>query len=238
MNHLQLSKRLQHVANYVPKEARLADIGSDHAYLPANLVLNQQITYALAGEVVKGPYDSAKHLVSELDLEKVIDVRLGDGLDVIEAEDSINTITICGMGGTLIRDILDRGLKNNKLTHNQRLVLQPNIGEYSLRMWLDTNLYTIVAEEILVENNKKYEIIVAERQDSHQPLTKNDALFGPFLLKEKSDIFIEKWEHEKKQVIHVLSQLDETKLAHRDKRNELTDKLQRINEVLKCPLTD
>ena len=69
-NHLSL--RLARVANYVPKGARMADIGSDHAYLPAHLALNGQIEYAVAGEVVKGPFENAAHEIKQLQLDNVI----------------------------------------------------------------------------------------------------------------------------------------------------------------------
>ena len=61
MDTYHLSKRLAKAAAYVPQGARLADIGSDHAYLPANLAINHIIDYGVAGEVVKGPYENAVH---------------------------------------------------------------------------------------------------------------------------------------------------------------------------------
>ena len=62
MDTYHLSKRLAKAAAYVPKGARLADIGSDHAYLPANLAINHIIDYGVAGEVVKGPYEDGKEI--------------------------------------------------------------------------------------------------------------------------------------------------------------------------------
>ena len=94
--------------------------------------------------------------------DKII-VRLANGLDAIEPEDQIDVISICGMGGTLIRDILEAGRKN-RLTGKERLVLQPNIGEPTLRRWLMANDYSIIDETIVEENRKLYEIIVAENR--------------------------------------------------------------------------
>ncbi|MCQ4503552.1 tRNA (adenine(22)-N(1))-methyltransferase TrmK, partial [Vibrio parahaemolyticus] len=118
---------------------------------------------AVAGEVVKGPYESAKKQVQKNGLEKRIVVRLANGLDAIEPTDQINAITIAGMGGALIRDILEAGAKQHRLTGKERLILQPNIGEQAVRKWLQDNHYQIIAEEILEENKKIYEIIVAEK---------------------------------------------------------------------------
>lgn len=114
MNAQNLSKRLEKVASFVPKGAIVADIGSDHAYLPCYLVHKGIIQKAVAGEVVKGPYQSALKKVKEEGLENQITVRLADGLEAIESADHVDTITIAGMGGSLIVSILEKILKNSK----------------------------------------------------------------------------------------------------------------------------
>lgn len=73
MDAHKLSQRLIRVANYVPQGARLADIGSDHAYLPAYLALQKQISFAIAGEVVKGPYENARHEILQEGLQDLVD---------------------------------------------------------------------------------------------------------------------------------------------------------------------
>ena len=129
-----LSARLACVASLVPAGARVADIGSDHAYLPAALVLDGKIDFAIAGEVVKGPYENAVHEIKDHQLEGRVIPRLADGLAAIEPADKVDTITIAGMGGSLIASILEKD--KNKLTGIKRLVLQPNVGESQLREWL------------------------------------------------------------------------------------------------------
>ena len=84
MNAKDLSIRLQKAAEFVPQDARLADIGSDHAYLPVALMLQNKISYSIAGEVVVGPYESAKRQAAKNGLENKIDVRLADGLEWIK----------------------------------------------------------------------------------------------------------------------------------------------------------
>ena len=230
MNAQQLSKRLAKVGEFVPSQARLADIGSDHAYLPVRLMLAKKISYAVCGEVVKGPYESALHQVTLQGLADNITVRLADGLFAIEPSDKIDTITICGMGGTLIKQILLEG--KERITGEELLVLQPNVGEATLRKYLVANGYTIIAEEILEENKKIYEIIVAKKLV--QPMSLNEAqyLFGPFLMQEKSPVFIKKWQRELMQRQRVLQQLQNSAQNHDEKIAELQVEMKLIEEVL------
>lgn len=232
MNETRLSQRLQQVADYVPKDSILADIGSDHAYLPAWLILNQCITKAIAGEVVQGPYQSACQLVKNLHLENQITVRLASGLAAIESTDNISAITICGMGGKLITDILEQGYLASQLSGDERLILQPNIGEKLVRQWLQQHQYKIVAESILEEDQKIYEIIVAEKSVS--PVTYSDVEleFGPFLLTEKSEVFQKKWKQELLHLERVLSQLKKAKTTNQKLEQELYMQTQQITEVV------
>lgn len=236
MNSNKLSKRLDEVANFVieysKKPIRLADIGSDHAYLPCNLALNNHIEYAIAGEVVRGPYESAKREVGSQMLSDMIDVRLGDGLEVVNLNDLINVVTICGMGGILIRDILQQG--HERITPNHLLVLQPNMAEPQLREWLIANHYHIIDEAILTEQKHSYEIIVAKHEPNHpaQSLSHLEMLFGPINLKEKSTDFVYKWEQELTSRQRIV---DAIKLASSDKSDKIEEMekiIQTIKEVL------
>ena len=129
--------------------------------------------------MVEGPYQSAKTQVSKSNLTDKIIVRLANGLDAIEPEDQIDVISICGMGGTLIRDILEAGRKKS-FNRKERLVLQPNIGEPTLRRRLMANDYSIVDETIVEENRKLYEIIVAEKQSNPFLIRTENYYLGQF----------------------------------------------------------
>ena len=232
MNETQLSKRLARVGELVPEQSRLADIGSDHAYLPVALVLQKKLDFAIAGEVVKGPYEAAKKQVGKNGLTDQIIVRLADGLDAIEETDKITAITICGMGGVLIRDILEAGWNNQRLQGNERLVLQPNIGEKPLRDWLTVHGYTIVEEDILEENNKIYEIIVASRIENRIAYSEKERLFGPILMKQQSSIFREKWQGELKQRETILAQLAKATGDQQGRIQQIEKEITEIKEVL------
>lgn len=230
MNHTELSKRLETVGRFVPEAARLADIGSDHAYLPVALMLKGKIDFAVAGEVVKGPFESAKRQVMKNGLSERIEVRLANGLDAIEKHDQISAITIAGMGGSLIRDILEAGRQNQRLSGEERLILQPNIGEKTLRTWLKENNYQIIAEETIEENKKIYEIIVAEKKEQPIDYSEKELMFGPFLLEEKNATFSAKWQRELKQREVILEQLKNA--SEQNRYETIQQEVEWIKEVL------
>lgn len=232
MNEHVLSQRLARVGAYVPAGARLADIGSDHAYLPVALMLQGKISYAIAGEVVKGPYESALAQVRKSGLTQQIDVRLADGLEAVQLADELDAITIAGMGGVLITAILAKGQQQGRLSGKERLILQPNVGEPAVRQWLVEHDYQIIAEEILAENGKRYEIIVGEKSATPMRLTPKERFFGPFLMAEKNAVFLEKWQFEQGNLQRVLQQLQQAKVVPTAKVAELQQQLAWIQEVL------
>ena len=221
----RLSKRLGAVASYVQKGSRLADVGSDHAYLPLFLVENGTIDFAVAGEVVQGPYQSALKNVAQAGQLEQIQVRLANGLSAIESSDQIDTITIAGMGGRLIADILEADLA--KLAGVQRLILQPNNREDELRIWLQEQGFQIVAEEMVTENQKFYEILVVE--PGTMELTPLEQRFGPFLLQEKSSVFLAKWQSELEKLTRSLEKIP---AQHQEDIRLLQNKISAIKEVL------
>ena len=220
-----LSKRLAAVAEFVPQGARLLDVGSDHAYLPIALMEEGKIDFAIAGEVVKGPYESAVHNVAGAGLADKIAVRLADGLAAFETSDQVTTITICGMGGGLIADILAAGVE--KLASVDRLILQPNNREDELRAWLMNNGFKLITEEIMTENDKFYEIMVVEH--GQMTLSETDLRFGPFLNQEKSDVFKARWQRELKKLEIALPHVPENRV---DDRAAISQKMAAIKEAI------
>ena len=220
-----ISKRLELVASFVPQGAILLDVGSDHAYLPIELIERGQIESAIAGEVVEGPYQSAVKNVEAHGLKEKIQVRLANGLAAFEEADQVSVITIAGMGGRLIARILEEGL--DKLADVERLILQPNNREDDLRIWLQDHGFEIVAENILEEAGKFYEILVVEA--GQMKLSASDVRFGPFLSKEVSPVFVQKWQKEAEKLEFALGQIPEKNM---EERQVLVDKIQAIKEVL------
>jgi len=230
LNEQTLSMRLERVAAHVPAGARLADIGSDHGYLPVALLRRGAIEMAVAGEVAMTPYRAAERTVSENDLQPWISVRLADGLAAIEAGDRITAISLCGMGGETIRDILKAG--KARLSGEQRLVLQPNGGEQPLRLWLMSNGYRVVCEEVLRENRFDYEIIVAEFAGTVS-YTPQELYFGPLLLQARNAVFLAKWQRRLGQKQRTLNSLRQaSKPVPEDKVQDLAQQVRWITEML------
>ncbi|MCD7131053.1 tRNA (adenine(22)-N(1))-methyltransferase TrmK [Limosilactobacillus agrestis] len=230
MDEKHLSARLACVASLVPTGARVADIGSDHAYLPAALVLDGKIDFAIAGEVVKGPYENAVHEIKDHQLEGRVIPRLADGLAAIEPTDKVDTITIAGMGGSLIASILEKS--KDKLTRIKRLILQPNVGESQLREWLMNNHYQIMTEKIIEEDNHIYEIIVAEPSVVPFRYSKYELDFGPFLLESKGPIFKKKWQEYLQREAHVIDQMQKAQQPPVKKINEINQFLSQVKEAI------
>lgn len=224
---IPLNKRLKTVAQYINHE-RLADIGSDHAYLPLYLLEKNQIKSAVAGEVVQGPYEAAVKNVQKYGAADAIEVRLGNGLAVIETGE-VDAITICGMGGPLIAEILTSG--QDKLSQFPRLVLQSNIHTEAVRRALITLGYEIIEEEIMKEKQHVYEIIVAEKAQEKILYDATQLKFGPKLLMQKSDVFHEKWNREYQHLIKVYDSIKDEPV-HAEKSNQLLTEIKLLKEVL------
>lgn len=224
-----LSKRLETIASFIPKGVRFADIGSDHAYVPCAICSNDETASAVAGEVREGPFKSAQKTVNQHGLENQIEVRLGDGLDVIDQ--SVTHVIIAGMGGSLITSILERG--KEKLEHVEQLVLQPNIGAHHVRRWLINNGFTLVNEQLVEENGHIYEVLCAVSQRSEQDyIQEKEILFGPFLLQEKSDLFIKKWQREYSHRKNIIEQIKQSKQPNQEQMDQFHQELVWIKEEL------
>ncbi|KOY80927.1 tRNA (adenine-N(1))-methyltransferase [Lysinibacillus macroides] len=230
MNAQKLSKRLEAVAKFIPSGATIADIGSDHAYLPCYLVHKGIVLHAIAGEVVKGPYESAVKQVQKEGLAAKITVRLADGLAAIEPTDHVDTVAIAGMGGPLIVAILEK--HPEKLQGVTRLILQPNIHAKVIREWALAHNWAILDEEILEEDDKIYEIVVLQR--GQMELSDAEILVGPRLSQRQSPTFIKKWQREKEnwqRVLHAIEEAEQTPEIE-EKRAELTALIHLVEGVL------
>lgn len=233
MNIDKLSKRLETVASFIKPDMRIADIGSDHAYLPCYAVNQGLAKAAIAGEVVEGPYQSAYNQVKEAELSDRIAVRKGNGLTVVN-QGEVDCIIIAGMGGALITDILENG--KQKLVEVQRLILQPNVAAEKVRKWLLDNNWQLSDERLIEEDGKYYEILVADRDKSKIQYSnlKKELLLGPYLLNSKDEVFHRKWRSELNQWKIILNELDKAESNEKTaiKKRDLIEKISIVEEAL------
>lgn len=157
MEGIKLTPRLQCVADAAGACNLLADIGTDHAYIPVYMVQNGLAENAIASDIVDGPVKIARKNVSDRKLSGKIKVIKASGLESAAGAD---TIVIAGMGGNLICDILQENLKT---AHSaKRLVLQPMARTEDVRRFLHKNGFEIAEEKLAKEENKIYNIIAAK----------------------------------------------------------------------------
>lgn len=181
MGEIKLSKRLSTAASFVRDGAFVADIGTDHAYLPIHLVTIGKVKGAIASDINKGPITKAKENIAKYGYTDKIFTQIANGLDNIEKYKP-NDIMICGMGGELIAEILDASpyIKNK----NVRLILQPMTSVFELREYL-ANGFSIVFERIVCEDDKIYQIICAEYDGKVHKYSKTELEIGKINIENK-----------------------------------------------------
>ncbi len=157
MDTIKLTPRLQCVADCIKKCDLLADIGTDHAYIPIYAIQNHLAKKAVAGDVVKGPLSIATENIVSHGLENKITPVLANGLDAAKEAD---VIVIAGMGGKLICEILENNLKIAKTANY--MVIQPMTCSYELRSFLHENGFEIIDEKLTKEEDKIYSILVVK----------------------------------------------------------------------------
>ena len=155
MRQLELSPRLQLLADWVPQGARLADVGTDHAYLPVWLTLHGRVTSAIASDLRKGPLERARETGRTYGAEG-IDYRLGDGLAFIRPEEA-DTIVIAGMGGENIASILAAAPWTADGQHT--LLLAPHTKAEELRLFLMDHGYAIRREALVRDRGTLYPVM-------------------------------------------------------------------------------
>ena len=155
MRQLELSPRLQLLAHWVPQGVRLADVGTDHAYLPVWLTRHGRVTSAIASDLRKGPLERARETGRTYGAEG-IDYRLGDGLAFIRPEEA-DTIVIAGMGGENIASILAAAPWTADGQHT--LLLSPHTKAEELRLFLMDHGYAIRREALVRDRGTLYPVM-------------------------------------------------------------------------------
>lgn len=189
MSPIHLSKRLAHLAALNHDGRRIADIGTDHAYLPIYLVQTGQIDFAVASDIGAGPVAIAKANIHDAGLDDRIVVRQADGLAGLTAADALDTIYIAGMGGQLIESIIDAGMAH--LDGTETLILGPNRDAEGLRRFLAAHEFGILDEDLVADAGHVYPLMSVGQTRPQVPYTEADLILGPVLRRKRSALFVQ-----------------------------------------------
>lgn len=239
---IQLSKRLQAVADLITQEGILADIGTDHGYIPIYLIQQRQekIRGAIAADVRKGPLLRAKEHIERYGLGDYIETRLSDGAMEFQRGEA-DIFVIAGMGGGLMQKILDQS--REVFAEAKEVILQPQSEICQLRHYLIENHWRMEAEDMVEEEGKYYPMmrvqpfVEAEESNRGKPYGQDadiDFLYGAYLLREGHPVLLEFLLREERiygELLEELSRLpDNTGIQKR--RDEIRLKKEHTEEAL------
>lgn len=183
---LELTPRLKKIADLIPRGSVVADIGTDHAYLPAYCILNGISTSAFAMDVNVGPLKSAENTINQYGISQNVELRLSDGIEKLSPGEA-DVIVIAGMGGLLIESILKA--HPEVLKDGTILILQPMLAQKELREYLYSSKNAVTDEYLAVEGEKVYNIIVARAGCEIEP-NETDLVLGKNVSSNSPECFL------------------------------------------------
>ena len=225
---MNLSPRLKKIISFINLPAKIADIGTDHAYIPIYLANYSDCSVIIASDYNQDPYYVAQQNVQNAGLEDKVEVRLGSGLSVLDFQE-VDTVIIAGMGGQTIKNIVAEDYELAQQLN--RIILQPMAGANSLRKWLVEKKFRIQDEGLVAEKDKLYQIITVEPG----PMEVEDDFvleLGPKLLEQKVELlpqYFKKLEQEWQKIIDEIA----INAPQHSKIKSLKNKIHRLQEVKK-----
>ena len=207
---IKISKRLKTIATFVNDNSNIIDIGCDHGLLDIYLIENKHNITLTASEINTNALNNAKKNINKYKLNNNIKLIESDGLDNIDTT-NYNTIIIAGMGSHTIVGILHKGIK--KLKKIDTIILQSNNDIDFLRKKVIELGYHIEKETLVEEKNIIYTIIKFKK--GYKFYTNKQIYFGPYLLKEKSELFIKKNNQDLKKLEKIYKLIPKNHLHHR-----------------------
>ncbi|MDD2625212.1 MAG: SAM-dependent methyltransferase [Tenericutes bacterium] len=182
---ISLSNRLNEITKYISKQDKVIDVGCDHALLGIYLIKNKLVSNIICSDIVEKAIERAKENSNKYKVN--IDLRLGDGLKVLNNTDDINTIIISGMGYFKMRKILE-DYKHN-LNNINKIIIQTNTKEYDIRKYITRIGYLINKESIIKDNNIYYTNIMFTK--GKENYSNKELRLGPKLLLSKNKLFLD-----------------------------------------------
>ncbi len=209
---IKLSKRMRAVASMVTPGSVLADIGTDHAYVPISLVQRKKIPAAIAMDINKGPLKRACEHISMCQLEDYIETRLSDGVKKLKVGE-VDSILIAGMGGELLIRIISEGMMVCR--NVKELILQPQSDLEKVRQFLRKKKFKIVDEDMVIEDGKYYPMIkvIPVEEDNLWDILPEEVIrpcdmYGPILLKNGNPSLRKYLVKQHKQLNKILKELE------------------------------
>ncbi|MBR5510063.1 MAG: SAM-dependent methyltransferase [Lachnospiraceae bacterium] len=224
---MQLSKRMALLASKVTEGNRLADVGTDHGYIPIALVQEKKIPSAIAMDVNQGPLKRAKEHIQDYGLDTYIETRLSDGLAKLDAGEA-DTVLIAGMGGPLTVRILREG--THCLDSVQELILQPQSDLYMVREYLCSHGFCIVEEDIVLDEGKYYPMMKVVHATA-DPMSESELSYGKLHLQQSPDIWKSYLHEEKRKTEQILYTLEQAGKESSERAEELRKKLRMLKEI-------
>ena len=154
---MELSIRLEAIAACVKPGLTIADIGTDHGYLPIELIRRGICSKALACDVRKGPLQRAEEHIMQAGLSQQIETLLSNGFEMVQPG-QVDCCVIAGMGGMLVKDILEAESCRNKniIKEMKQLILQPQSDWEAVRRMVHKLSFRIADEVMLIDRDKHY----------------------------------------------------------------------------------
>ena len=159
--NLKLSERLLLIAESVRGEGTVADIGTDHGYIPIWLIQHEACRKVILSDINSGPLEKARENIERHLPGAKLDIRHGSGISVLENGEA-DVVIIAGMGGILIRDILAENEEKTKSF--SAFILQPRNYARRLRAWIETVPYLEITDESLAAEGRRLCEIITVRQ--------------------------------------------------------------------------
>lgn len=227
---MELSERLNFIIKNIENTSVLADIGTDHGYIPVHALKNGICSKAIAVDINKEPLDKARLNAILEGMGEELEFRLGDGLKVLE-KDEVEVTVIAGMGGNLIRDILEAQIE--KVNSMKYLVLQPAQNPEVLREYLYTNNYEIINEDLCLDDNIYYELFKVRRKEGEA--TNLDPIYyevSPKLLMQKHPLMKEYLISKVENYKRINSFITESTINANERRKSIQEKIDVITNMI------
>ena len=230
---MELSKRLQAVADLVSEGQIVADVGTDHGYIPIYLLETGKCERAIAMDINKGPLLRAKEHIAEHGLDAKIEVKLSDGVEALSVG-ACDCVVVAGMGGALAVKIMEEGQAVFKSL--REFVLQPQSELAKVRQYLWENEYCVTAEDMVLEDGKFYPMMKVKNGAS-EDYTQIELRYGKCLLMQKHPVLKQFLEKEVQTKEAILNNLESESGEHiENRKKELLEELLFAKEALKVYL--